>query len=501
MITYISKGGTLEKNHVLHRLGKYPQVPEWEKEDAHKSVPGANPSLVEKIFRDGCYVNFPCNRYEYPYWNTEDIRSNFEKITNEKLGKPISVQTSFQDIEFWLINVIADFTITFSRELRTKNLDQVWNTNYVKNNLYVAINILLETILSEQNATLSKKPIGTGTGNIYISDGNQKVIVPSLEALSAGQAMLLGIFSTILRYISIYTDVMPTEEAQGIVLVDEIDAHIHTDLLYNILPELIQMFPKIQFIVTSHSPLFALGMEKKFGTDGFSLIELPNGNKITAERFSEFLSSFEYYEQTKLFDEKVMSRFGDVQRPLILCEGKTDPIYLKAASELLGFDKLANDVDFDWIGRLEDGQSIGGGSSKLSQAYKTLQNNIKILKTHTFFLFDCDQNKQDIDDRFLHVYTIKRNDANNRCNAGIENLLPEEVFEDRFYKTECKLRGADEATIKKFKKVDLCKYLCEEKREPSDFENFRTVLETIQSACFPEKEKPIKLMDNPNQSL
>ena len=40
----------------------------------------------------------------------------------------------------------------------------------------------------------------------------------------------------------------------GIVLIDEVDAHLHLSLQKNILPTLITLFPNIQFIVTTHSP-------------------------------------------------------------------------------------------------------------------------------------------------------------------------------------------------------------------------------------------------------
>ena len=47
-------------------------------------------------------------------------------------------------------------------------------------------------------------------------------------------------------------------DAPGIVLIDEVDAHLHLSLQKNILPLLTGLFPRIQFIVTTHSP-FVLG--------------------------------------------------------------------------------------------------------------------------------------------------------------------------------------------------------------------------------------------------
>lgn len=42
--------------------------------------------------------------------------------------------------------------------------------------------------------------------------------------------------------------------AQGIVLIDELETHLHIELQKKILPFLTKFFPNIQFIVTTHSP-------------------------------------------------------------------------------------------------------------------------------------------------------------------------------------------------------------------------------------------------------
>jgi len=50
---------------------------------------------------------------------------------------------------------------------------------------------------------------------------------------------------------------------KGIILIDEIDEHLHLSIQRKVLPLLISTFPKIQFIVTTHSP-FVLGSSDKF---------------------------------------------------------------------------------------------------------------------------------------------------------------------------------------------------------------------------------------------
>lgn len=48
-------------------------------------------------------------------------------------------------------------------------------------------------------------------------------------------------------------------EANGIVLIDEIDLHLHPKLQRDILRKLTNIFPNVQFIVTTHSPNVVIG--------------------------------------------------------------------------------------------------------------------------------------------------------------------------------------------------------------------------------------------------
>lgn len=44
------------------------------------------------------------------------------------------------------------------------------------------------------------------------------------------------------------------EDTPGIVLIDEVDLHLHPQWQQRIVPALTRTFPKVQFIVTTHSP-------------------------------------------------------------------------------------------------------------------------------------------------------------------------------------------------------------------------------------------------------
>ena len=77
----------------------------------------------------------------------------------------------------------------------------------------------------------------------------------NINQLSDGYGMFLSIISEIMmRMDNPSNQSSQIYNLQGIVLIDEIETHLHIDLQKKILPFLTDFFPKIQFIVTTHSP-------------------------------------------------------------------------------------------------------------------------------------------------------------------------------------------------------------------------------------------------------
>ncbi len=76
-----------------------------------------------------------------------------------------------------------------------------------------------------------------------------------MEQLSEGEKSVLALTGDLARRLSIAN---PKSEnpllGQGIVLIDEIDLHLHPVWQAKILPVLLEIFPNIQFIVTTHAP-------------------------------------------------------------------------------------------------------------------------------------------------------------------------------------------------------------------------------------------------------
>lgn len=76
-----------------------------------------------------------------------------------------------------------------------------------------------------------------------------------IEQLSDGYRMTLAMVMDIARRMAqANPDKKNILESEAIVLIDEVDLHLHPKWQQTILPDLMRTFPNVQFIVTTHSP-------------------------------------------------------------------------------------------------------------------------------------------------------------------------------------------------------------------------------------------------------
>lgn len=86
----------------------------------------------------------------------------------------------------------------------------------------------------------------------------------SFEQLSAGYKGVITIICDLISRLSAnQPNVENIKEFQGIVLIDEVELHLHPKWKYNFMNKLRNTFPLIQFIVTTHSPTVILGASKE----------------------------------------------------------------------------------------------------------------------------------------------------------------------------------------------------------------------------------------------
>lgn len=81
----------------------------------------------------------------------------------------------------------------------------------------------------------------------------------TLEHLSDGYQSVVGLAADIMQGMLRYWDAV--EDSEGIVLIDEIDAHLHPRWKIEIIELLRGIFPRVQFVVTTHDPLCLVGTQ------------------------------------------------------------------------------------------------------------------------------------------------------------------------------------------------------------------------------------------------
>ena len=149
-------------------------------------------------------------------------------------------QTSTQEF----LNFLADLKIQEAlarNEKLEKDANQIreWFVNFEK---------LLGEIFQDKDLQL----------HFNYKDYSFKILTKEKEfkftELSDGFAAVLDIVVDLILKMQHKNQLTRAYECEGIVLVDEIETHLHLELQKVIMPLLTEIFPNIQFIVTTHSP-------------------------------------------------------------------------------------------------------------------------------------------------------------------------------------------------------------------------------------------------------
>ena len=107
-----------------------------------------------------------------------------------------------------------------------------------------------------------------------------------LDQLSDGyQSMLALAFDLVLALGSERAQGLTTENMTGMVLVDELEVHLHPEWKLQLVSDLRSVFPHLQFVATTHDPLCLRGLEPgelyvlERGEDGVaaSQVDVPSG--------------------------------------------------------------------------------------------------------------------------------------------------------------------------------------------------------------------------------
>lgn len=126
--------------------------------------------------------------------------------------------------------------------------------------------------------------VGLTSEDMLVRDGNGVQV--TLDQLSDGYRSALSMTLELIRQmfelyghermLSSFDELTGTIQAPGVVAIDEVDVHLHPNWQRDIGRWLTKFFPRIQFIVTTHSPIVCRAVADTSGTVNGSVWQLPS---------------------------------------------------------------------------------------------------------------------------------------------------------------------------------------------------------------------------------
>ena len=315
------------------------------KDGFYKSVEG---EPKDNIFEENIFIYFPVHRYYTPSWYNEDngdigLSYDYGKIIG-KSHKSIIKENVIKEIERWILELILDkylyeekrSTVPIIEGTTLRQGIEIISTNGKNTKLHNLLNELFKIIYQVKFKDIEYARLGISSKgdrrvSVILKPLHQEEIeiAPTFSHLSSGEAMLVALFGSLLKEFDEIssTTISDLSDVKGIVIIDEIDLNLHIEFAKEIVPQLISKFPNVQFIFTTHSPFLLLGMEENFG-DGWQLVNLPEGNSISVNDFSEIKDAYNIF--TKGYSELensyclIKEEVDKLTKTFVITEGKTD---------------------------------------------------------------------------------------------------------------------------------------------------------------------------------
>ena len=360
-----------------------------------------NKERVMSIFDNNILTYFPAYRYEQPYYLNDpykfSVKFNIDSQFNGYLTNPIEITSDIEVLANWIMDVVLDWTNykqVQELKLPTGQLKRVDITP--ESVIFQNLNRILSSTLSSKHPDRCLR-FGIGRRNnsgqrvSIMYDNQQDVpypITPNIFCLSSGELALLSLFGEVLRQGDNIKNNVQLNQIVGIVLIDEVDMHLHIKLQKEILPELFNLFPNIQFIVSSHSPFLNMGLADTLA-ERAQIIDLDN-NGITCSPTNNKLYK-EVYELMIDENQRFADKYNELEREIlqiektvIISEGKTDWKHFKAALSYFNENHEFEDIDVEIVE-----YNFDFGDSKLNSLltqYSLFPHKYKIIG-----IFDCDE--------------------------------------------------------------------------------------------------------------
>ena len=124
------------------------------------------------------------------------------------------------------------------------------------NKWFYAFENILKIIFEDENLELK---FNDETFQFSICETDRESF--DFNTMSSGYAAIFEIINDLIIRMEAKSGLRTEFNMEGIVLIDEIETHLHLELQKKILPILTALFPNIQFIITTHSPFILSSLD------------------------------------------------------------------------------------------------------------------------------------------------------------------------------------------------------------------------------------------------
>lgn len=140
-------------------------------------------------------------------------------------------------------------------ERRTK--EKLWDLSYKSPILEAVRGALTSFVRDYENPRIETRPLRFVMDRVDADDSRHEL---RIEQLSDGYKIVIAMVADLAaRMAEANPDMQNPLDGEGIVLIDEVDLHLHPQWQREIILQLTKVFQNIQFIVTTHSPIIVMG--------------------------------------------------------------------------------------------------------------------------------------------------------------------------------------------------------------------------------------------------
>jgi predicted ATP-binding protein involved in virulence len=146
------------------------------------------------------------------------------------------------------------------QEALARNENQDAAANEIKN-WFANFTVLLQTLFEGGSVSLD---FNYKDYSFVINQNGRRF---GFNELSDGYSAIIDIIADLIIKMQDQNSLTRAYEKEGVVFIDEVETHLHLKLQRLIMPMLTQIFPNIQFIVTTHSPFVLSSLSNAIAFD------------------------------------------------------------------------------------------------------------------------------------------------------------------------------------------------------------------------------------------